>query len=372
MDGIETLTMVTVKKMIVTPPTSPRKVVPPLPSEISLSTSSLACDIPPPPPPLPVWCLQSNTPPPPPPLPGGGPPPPPPLPGWGPPPPPPPPPPLPGWGPPPPPPPPPLPGWGPPPPPPPPPLPGWGPPPPPPPPPLPGWGPPPPPPLPGGGPPPPPPLPGVGPAPYGFSRFSEHRRSKLKNFNWEAIPEERVRGKQNVWTVASFQHEIDMTRMEELFGRKEEQQLKRRASSRKSFHAKGPINTEQASLLDDKKSMNVGIFLKQFKKPVHVIVDDIRKGDVASYGAEKLAELCKLLPERDEEVKVFTSFKGDRNRLTQPDQFMVLLLDIPSCIQRLQMLILKEEFSPQLLALKTSIHVMRSACEDYIILDASS
>lgn len=39
-----------------------------------------------------------------------------------------------------------------------------------------------------------------------------------------------------------------------------------------------------------------------FRRPAKEIVEDIRQGAGARYGAEKLAELCKLLPD-SEEVK---------------------------------------------------------------------
>lgn len=42
-------------------------------------------------------------------------------------------------------------------------------------------------------------------------------------------------------------------------------------------------------------------------RPAKEIVEDIRKGAGDRYGAEKLTELCKLLPDK-EEVKIFCFF----------------------------------------------------------------
>ena len=56
----------------------------------------------------------------------------------------------------------------------------------------------------------------------------------------------------------------------------------------------------QVTLLDPKKSMNVNIFLKQFRKPTDVIIDLLRSGDPRSFGVEKLKGLSKLLPQPDE------------------------------------------------------------------------
>jgi len=53
-------------------------------------------------------------------------------------------------------------------------------------------------------------------------------------------------------------------------------------------------------LLDNKKSMSVNIFLKQFKEDNAHIVEMIRKGDVTVIGSERLRGLQKILPESDD------------------------------------------------------------------------
>lgn len=71
-------------------------------------------------------------------------------------------------------------------------------------------------------PPPPPPITGCEP----FSR-SVHRRSKMRNFNWDTIPKHSVVGKRNVWTSQKKLEDIplDTKRMEELFSHSERQQM---------------------------------------------------------------------------------------------------------------------------------------------------
>jgi hypothetical protein len=56
----------------------------------------------------------------------------------------------------------------------------------------------------------------------------------------------------------------------------------------------------QVTLLDPKKSMNLNIFLKQFRKPTEVIIQLIQEGDARGLGVEKLKGLVKLLPQQDE------------------------------------------------------------------------
>lgn len=56
----------------------------------------------------------------------------------------------------------------------------------------------------------------------------------------------------------------------------------------------------KVTLLDPKKSMNVNIFLKQFRKSNDVIIDQIKQGDARALGVEKLKGLLKILPQQDE------------------------------------------------------------------------
>ena len=54
--------------------------------------------------------------------------------------------------------------------------------------------------------------------------------------------------------------------------------------------------------MDPKKSMNVNIFLKQFRKTNDVIIELIKQGDARSLGVEKLKGLLKILPQQDEVI----------------------------------------------------------------------
>ena len=56
----------------------------------------------------------------------------------------------------------------------------------------------------------------------------------------------------------------------------------------------------QINLFDMKRSMNLNIFLRQFKRSNSDIVTMIREADHASFGQEKLKALLKLLPEKEE------------------------------------------------------------------------
>ncbi|KAM6202704.1 inverted formin-2 [Rhynchocyon petersi] len=356
----------------ISPPSSPQPIVgasspPPL--------LSIGTPLPPPPPPPPPPLLPgpgTPVPPPPPPLP--------PAPGQGipAPPPPPPPPPLPpaaGLGipaPPPPPPLPPAPGLGtsvPPPPPPLPLLPGLGAPPPPPPPPL----------LPGMGClPPPPPLPALGGVEevivaqvdhsLGWARVPSHRQVnpptlRMKKLNWQKLPSNVVQERHSMWaslgTLGSQAVEPDFSSIEQLFSFP--------VAKPKETTVAAPSRKEpkEITFLDSKKSLNLNIFLKQFKCSNEEIATMIRAANTAKFDVEVLKQLLKLLPEKHE-IENLQAFKEERAKLASADQFYLLLLSIPCYQLRLQCMLLCEETSVVLDMVRPKAQLVLAACESLL------
>uniref|UniRef100_A0AAX7SIZ3 Inverted formin, FH2 and WH2 domain containing n=1 Tax=Astatotilapia calliptera TaxID=8154 RepID=A0AAX7SIZ3_ASTCA len=282
---------------------------------------------PPPPPPLPPskQCPPPPPPPPPPPLPGGfaGPPPPPPLPGMAPPPPP--PPPLP-----------------------------FGPGVPPPPPPLPGMG---------GGPPPPPPLPGMPPPPppptgmivaqsslaLGCSAPSKTSRCptlRMKKLNWQKL--RTVTDGHSMWASVQKEpppHEPDYSSIEQLFCLP--------VAEHKDKGAAAPVKKEpkEITFIDPKKSLNVNIFLKQFKCTNEEFVGMIQSGDRTRFDVEVLKQLLKLLPEKHE-MENLKSYQGEKDKLANVDRFYTALLTVPCYQLRIECMLLCEETASVLEMLK--------------------
>uniref|UniRef100_A0A667WUN6 FH2 domain containing 1 n=1 Tax=Myripristis murdjan TaxID=586833 RepID=A0A667WUN6_9TELE len=236
--------------------------------------------------------------------------------------------------------------------------------------------PPPPPPLP---PPPPaaPPPPGAPPPPPPPPTISINhnlrKKRRVRSFFWKPIPEEKVRGKPNIWTLAvrQQQYQIDVRSVEELFGQQDENLMATRgvtptsgtsARVRRSRSFKESAKDE-ISILDSKRGMNVGIFLKQFKKSNLSIVEDIRQGDGKIYGAELLKDLLKLLPDM-EEVRKLQAFKGDPSKLTLVDSFMYLLIQVPRFEVRIEAMVLREEFFPSCAVMSHEIDVIRVATKE--------
>jgi len=82
-------------------------------------------------------------------------------------------------------------------------------------------------------------------------------------------------------------------------------------------------------LLDNKRCMNVSIFLRQFPGQSHAdIAKLIRTGESHKLGVDRLQSLQKILPD-EEEVKLLKKFTDCRDRLGQAERFYVELITIP-------------------------------------------
>nr|XP_057936021.1 FH2 domain-containing protein 1-like [Doryrhamphus excisus]XP_057936022.1 FH2 domain-containing protein 1-like [Doryrhamphus excisus] len=224
-------------------------------------------------------------------------------------------------------------------------------------------------------PPPPPPLlpPPPPPPPAALGLRGLRRRSRMRNFNWETIPKDTVMGKHNIWTAdqADGDYKLDTDHIEELFSHKQAQQHLNalgRHSVRGTPAAAAP-GGELVTILGSKRSMNIGIFLKQFKRPVADLIEDIRAGSGLAFGYGKLRELCKLLPDEGE-VKQLLKFEGDQSALPDADLFMLMLVQIPSYEERLSSLVLKEEFFPFMAEMRGFIDTLKAAGNE--LLDSDS
>uniref|UniRef100_A0A3P9MNN6 FH2 domain-containing protein n=1 Tax=Oryzias latipes TaxID=8090 RepID=A0A3P9MNN6_ORYLA len=208
---------------------------------------------------------------------------------------------------------------------------------------------------------PPPPAPPLPPPPPAGPEMGSKKKKRVRSFFWKTIPAEKVKGRANVWSQDQVQQnfQIDVQKIEELFCQNDAAAKPGRTKSQGLFRE----TREQVSILDSKRGMNVGIFLKQFRRSNEAIIEDIRHGNSESFGAEPVRELLKLLPET-EEVKKLEAFRGDAAQLALADAFMYLLIQVPSYSVRIESMLLKEEFPASCDAMKRDISILRSATEE--------
>lgn len=121
--------------------------------------------------------------------------------------------------------------------------------------------------------------------------------------------------------------------------------------------------SQQVNLLDGKRSLNINIFLRQFRSSNEDIIQMILEGDHDSFGAEKLKGLMKILPEMDE-IEMLKSFDGDKSKLGNAEKFILALVDVSNYKLRVESMLLKAEFEANISFLEPSIEAMLQAGED--------
>ncbi|KAL5291519.1 FHDC1 family protein [Megaselia abdita] len=212
-------------------------------------------------------------------------------------------------------------------------------------------------------------------------------KTKMKTINWNKIPPNKVIGKKNIWAIVANNHQhspmsdIDWNEMEGLFclqstSTQGSPKLGGRGESNNPggglISGTDTVDRKQAkkenqeiTLLDGKRSLNVNIFLKQFRSSNDDIIQLIKDGAHDDIGAEKLRGLLKILPEVDE-LDMLKTFDGDKARLGNAERFLLQLLEVPNYKLRIESMLLKEEFSTNVSYLDPCINALIYASEDLI------
>uniref|UniRef100_A0A1A9WG34 FH2 domain-containing protein n=1 Tax=Glossina brevipalpis TaxID=37001 RepID=A0A1A9WG34_9MUSC len=174
-------------------------------------------------------------------------------------------------------------------------------------------------------------------------------KTKMKTLNWGKIPPNKVLGKQNIWTIVASNHQgssmtdMDWSEMEGLFciqstSAQCSPKLGRAdgftgggggsvSTGHDTLDRKSKKENTEITLLDGKRSLNVNIYLKQFKgyNSNDEIIQLIHNGDHEAIGAEKLKGLLKILPEVDE-LDMLKSFNDlMNNKHLQEVLYMVVV-----------------------------------------------
>lgn len=184
---------------------------------------------------------------------------------------------------------------------------------------------------------------------------------KMKTFTWNKLPPNIV--KQNsVWGDVNKMTDavsVEYTMLEELFAQKTATLSEDRADDNKILRRQSA--TMEVTLLDAKRSMNVNIFLKQFRKSNEEIVKMIKKGDYRAFGVEKLKGLIKLLPPPDE-MDLLANYEGDKEKLGNAERFFLTLMDLPSHRVRLDAMVLRADLPSQLSSVRPHISLVNGIC----------
>ncbi|GAB1608269.1 inverted formin-2-like, partial [Argonauta hians] len=181
---------------------------------------------------------------------------------------------------------------------------------------------------------------------------------KVRPFSWNKVTPTNI-SDTSVWNdVLKLNAPVAMKyeHLQELFAQKEESPAQQKEKS--------PIRSSIASeitLLDPKKSMNLNIFLKQFRRSNKDIVELISKADTRTFGVEKLKGLIKLLPQQDE-IDLISNFDGNVDKLGNAEKFFQLLIELPDFRCRLEAMLLVGDFNSQLALIRPNIQLLLQIC----------
>ncbi|XP_041982715.1 inverted formin-2 [Aricia agestis] len=228
--------------------------------------------------------------------------------------------------------------------------------------------------------PPPPPSPAPPPPPVNIKLPQQETpipKTKMKTINWNKIPSNKVIGQNNIWSIVASSHqsspkaELDWSEIENLFC----QQVQPTGSAGSSPRlGRSPIcdssgdrkprkEPSEITLLDGKRSLNVNIFLKQFRSSNEDIIQLIREGSHDDIGTEKLRGLLKILPEIDE-CEMLKAFTGDVTKLGNAEKFLLQLIHLPNYKLRIECMLLKEEWPSTAGYLESAINAILVAGDD--------
>ncbi|XP_078518424.1 inverted formin-2-like [Lissotriton helveticus] len=184
---------------------------------------------------------------------------------------------------------------------------------------------------------------------------------------WEApkftacFPSLSLSDTHSMWASVSISNEAiepNYTRIEELFCVAQITLKEKEAATVK----KPP---KEITFLDSKRSLNLNIFLKQFRCPNEKIVEMIQKGDRSKFDVEILKQFLKLLPEKHE-IENLKAYQDEKEKLSNADQFYLLLLAVPSYQLRIECMLLCEETTILLEMLQPKAKLVSTACDNIL------
>ncbi|CAG9135428.1 unnamed protein product [Plutella xylostella] len=202
-------------------------------------------------------------------------------------------------------------------------------------------------------------------------------KTKMKTINWNKIPNNKVVGQNNIWSLVASSHkhspkaELDWSEIEGLFCQQVQPTGSAGSSPRlgrspicdSSGERKPRKESSEITLLDGKRSLNVNIFLKQFRSSNEDIIQMIRDGAHDDIGTEKLRGLLKILPEIDES-EMLKAFTGDVTKLGNAEKFLLQLIQLPNYKLRIECMLLKEEWASTAGGLESAINAILVAGDD--------
>uniref|UniRef100_A0AC35GI20 FH2 domain-containing protein n=1 Tax=Panagrolaimus sp. PS1159 TaxID=55785 RepID=A0AC35GI20_9BILA len=190
---------------------------------------------------------------------------------------------------------------------------------------------------------------------------------KYKKLQWTKIPPSVItdqKAKNSIWQKLgnvhqAYKNRLDLCQLDELFECSPTQPIT--ISSPGSGESTKAVKPE---ILDGKRKMNVGIFLKQFKD-MELLLKNIHEGKSAEIEHEKLKVLEGLLP-TSAEILTLQHYTGDVNTLEGAEWFFMKLIKIPDYQIRITAMSFIADFNAYFDDAKKHVAISLIACDQLL------
>lgn len=131
-------------------------------------------------------------------------------------------------------------------------------------------------------------------------------------------------------------------------------------NNNKTQSKSGP--SAQTFILDTRKSQNIAIVLKSLYVSRKEVIDALMEGQGLSQ--ETLEKLSRITPTEEEQSQIL-EYTGDPTRLADAECFLFHILKaVPSAFTRLNAMLYRSNYGPEIVHLKDSIQTLELACKE--------
>lgn len=179
----------------------------------------------------------------------------------------------------------------------------------------------------------------------------------MKHLNWSKVNNNTISN--SLWQsvhkdlLQTPPSSLNYVQIEELFCQVNKARTTKATSKKQSA---------EVTLLDPKKSLNVNIFLKQFRASHAEVVSLIRDCKSSLIGAERLTGFLRILPD-DAEVTMIQEYQGDTEKLGNAEKFYCHLIKVPAFQVLIEGMIQMEELTPAAENLRPQIKMLLNTCD---------
>ncbi|OVA14333.1 Formin [Macleaya cordata] len=187
-------------------------------------------------------------------------------------------------------------------------------------------------------------------------------KAKLKPLHWDKVTAKADHSM--VWdkiSAGSFRFDDDL--MEALFGcvatNKKSPERNDTKSNLGNFNSGHPA---QIFILDPRKSQNIAIVLRSLTISRKEILDALLDGQ--GLNSDTLEKLAKFAPTQEEEALI-VEFDGNPTKLADAESFLYHIFKaVPSPFARLNAMLFRSNYEPEILQLKNSLQILESGCKE--------